>query len=90
MRSFMDQEGRGWIATAREEETPRHHGRWHFVFHTDALPTNLELALPEVRWQSRETAERTILTMSENELLRRLAVARARVPQITVEPAPAA
>ncbi|HUH12334.1 MAG TPA: hypothetical protein VMK65_04460 [Longimicrobiales bacterium] len=69
MRRFTDAEGRGWTATVREEETPRHHGRWYLVLEAevggDALP------MPEVRWQTRESAERTIATMSEHELRRR-------------------
>lgn len=88
MRSFMDQAGRGWIATAHEEETPRHHTRWYLVFQAEAAPATLALSIPEVRWQGRETAQRTILTMSEKELRRRLAIARARVPHAATEPVP--
>jgi hypothetical protein len=71
MRSFVDAQGRAWVASAREEDTPRHHGRWYLVFHpadddADVLP------IPEVRWQTRATAARTLDTMSDFELLRRL------------------
>lgn len=79
MRSFSDEMGRGWIATAHEEMTPRHHGRWHLVLHPEGAPSET-LMLPEVRWQTRETAERTIRTMSETELRRRLRIARGRAP----------
>jgi hypothetical protein len=79
MRSFSDEMGRGWVATAQEETTPRHHGRWHLVFHPEGAPAEA-LLLPEVRWQTQETAERTIRTMSESELRRRLRIARGRVP----------
>lgn len=77
MRTFEDSTGRRWVATAREEATPRHHGRWHLVFHPEDDPGSL-LPMAEVRWQSRHTAERTLRTMSEVELRRRLAVVLAR------------
>jgi hypothetical protein len=77
MKQFKNSDGEVWIATAREEQTPRHHTRWHLVFH----PVNqgeAMLPLPEIRWQTRETAERTLASMSLFELRRRLKVARAR------------
>lgn len=77
MRSFEDESGRSWTAAADEESTPRHHGRWFLVFHPADSPED-ELAMPEVRWQSRETAERTLNTMSEVELRRRLRLVRRR------------
>lgn len=77
MRSFTDDAGREWIATAYEEDTPRHHGRWFLVFHPVDSPDR-DLAMPEVRWQTRQTAERTIGTMSEIELRRRLRTVRGR------------
>jgi len=77
MRNFPDDQGREWTATAREEMTPRHHGRWYLAFHPAADPAAL-IPLPEIRWQTRQSAERTIRTMSEFELLRRLLAARAR------------
>lgn len=80
MRSLIDEAGMSWRATAREEETTRHHGRWYLVFHPADDPQHL-FPLREVRWQTRETAERTILSMSETELARRLQTARARAPR---------
>jgi hypothetical protein len=77
MKEFHDAHGSVWVASAREENTPRHHGRWFLVFHPaggeDAL-----LAMPEVRWQTRATAARTLRTMSEFELRRRLHLVRER------------
>lgn len=77
MRNFTDDEGREWIASAREEQTPRHHGRWVLVFHpageSDAL-----IPLPEVRWQTAQSAARTLRTMAEFELVRKLLSARSR------------
>jgi len=77
MRSFKDLDGGEWVATAREEETPRHHGRWYLV----VRPAGAEepsYAIPEVRWQNRASAERTLRTMADWELQRRLAWVQQR------------
>lgn len=71
MRTFLDSSGAAWVASAREERTPRHHGRWHLVFHPEGRENELYF-MPEVRWQTAATAERTLATMSEFELRRRL------------------
>jgi hypothetical protein len=87
MLEFQDDNGDDWVASAREELTPRHHGRWYLVF--QPLGANdSALAMPEVRWQTRASAQRTLRTMSLFELRRRLAVARARAAG-TGEPGPA-
>ena len=78
MRNFLDDQGREWTATAREESTPRHHGRWYLAFHPAADAAAL-LPLPEIRWQTEQSAARTLRTMSEFALLRRLLAARNRV-----------
>lgn len=77
MKRFTAQDGREWVATAREEDTPRHHGRWYLVLHPADGPT-AELAVPEIRWKSQHTARRTLETMSEFELRRRLRIAARR------------
>jgi hypothetical protein len=77
MREFSDENRERWVASAREEQTPRHHGRWYLIFHP-AAAEDRALAMPEVRWQTRETAARTLDTMSEFELRRRLNVVRSR------------
>ena len=77
MRSFQDAAGREWLADAIEEATPRHHGRWYLVFRP-ASGDGPVLPMPEVRWQTQETAARTINTMSVTELRRRLAAGRTR------------
>lgn len=77
MKRFTDEHGQAWVATALEEDTPRHHGRWYLVLHP-ADGSGPELMLPEVRWQSRHSAERTLQTMSDFELLRRLRMASRR------------
>lgn len=77
MITFKADDGREWTATALEEDTPRHHGRWYLVLHpSDSSET--VLALPEVRWKTRATAERTLRTMSNFELRRRLRIATGR------------
>jgi hypothetical protein len=76
-RSFLDDSGRSWIATAHEEQTPRHHTRWFLGFR-EADDTGRFHAMPEVRWQTLQTAERTIAAMSEFELKKRLAAALHR------------
>ncbi|MGH7481427.1 MAG: hypothetical protein ACRELV_04680 [Longimicrobiales bacterium] len=80
MRTFQDQDGASWLATAlEEEESPRHHGRWYLVIRPEHAeePT---YALHDVRWQSRGSAERTLRTMADWELQRRLAWVRQRAP----------
>ena len=77
MKHFTDEKGAEWVATALEEDTPRHHGRWYLVLHP-ADGSGPELMLPEVRWQSRHSAERTLATMSDFELRRRLRMADRR------------
>lgn len=84
MKTFTDGDGREWVATAREEHTPRHHGRWYMVLHPADVDTP-ELAIPEIRWKSRHTAERTLGTMSDFELRRRLRIATGRHSQPGME-----
>ncbi|HSJ14612.1 MAG TPA: hypothetical protein VK939_09355 [Longimicrobiales bacterium] len=71
MKSFHDEHGRAWVAGVREEATPRHHGRWYLVFHP-ADDESRVLPMPEVRWQTPASAARTLATMSEFELRRRV------------------
>lgn len=75
MRSFTDGNGETWTASAREQDTPRHHTRWYLVFEA---PDGTALPVPDVRWQTSETAARTLGTMSLFELRRRLDIARGR------------
>lgn len=77
IRTVRDESGAEWVATVREEVTPRHHGRWYMAFH----PTGAEAPLcpvPEIRWQTADSGERTIAAMSDFELRRRLLAALAR------------
>lgn len=77
MKEFADETGARWVASAREEQTPRHHGRWFLVFHP-AQDDSAVFSMPEVRWQTAATARRTLQTMSDFELRRRLHVVRER------------
>lgn len=80
MKDFSDESGTLWTASAREERTPRHHQRWYLVFHPAGRDDNL-LEMPEVRWQTKATAARTLRTMSIFELRRRLHIVRERALQ---------
>jgi hypothetical protein len=77
MRQFSDEAGTVWVAGAKEENTPRHHGRWFLIFHREGAEDDV-LSMPEVRWQTRATAERTLRTMSAFELRRRVQIVRER------------
>lgn len=76
MIEFTDGEGRRWIASAQEETSTDYKGRYIMVLTSEdggqALP------LRDVRWNSERTARRTIETMSDVELRRRLRLARGR------------
>ena len=76
MRTFTDENGQTWVAEAREQRSPRHHGRWYLVFR--ALEGSEEYPMTEVRWQTRASAQRIIDTASDFELNRRLKNVRAR------------
>jgi hypothetical protein len=75
MRTFTDEGGTEWAAGAREENTSRHHTRWYLVFEA---ADGMVFPVPEVRWQTRATAERTLRTMSDFELRRRVHIVRER------------
>jgi len=77
MREFTDASGRAWTATIRGEAGSDYKGRFHLVLGPHDA-TDDELELPEIRWNSERTARRTLETMSEVELRRRLRTALAR------------
>lgn len=77
MKTFKAENGETWVAGAAREQTERHHGVWYLVFHR-AGDAAERLPVEEVRWQTRATAERTLRTMSDFELVRRLNSAIAR------------
>ena len=71
MKVFTDEQGNRWVATAARENTQRHHGVWYMIFHPEDDPST-RLDVFEVRWQTKATAARTLRTMSDFELRRRL------------------
>jgi hypothetical protein len=81
MKTFTDREGRSWEAFVREEPGTDYKGRFHMVLRPSDEPT-VEYALEDIRWNTERTAQRTLETMSEVELRRRLrsAVGRGAVP----------
>lgn len=77
MREFTDGQGAAWIATVRERVGPDYKGRFYFWVEPKAGGEGVPLL--DVRWNSARTAERTLKTMSEVELRRRLRSALGRV-----------
>ena len=77
MKLFSDPNGNPWVATVRSDAGLDFKGRHHLYFHPeDAEDQGVELL--DVKWNSRQTAERTLATMSGLELRRRLGAARLR------------
>jgi len=77
MREFTDSSGRPWVASFRAEEGPDYKGRLFLVFEpADSGEHPVELR--DVRWNSERTARRTVATMSDIELRRRLRSALGR------------
>lgn len=80
MREFTDADEVVWVATVARRHGPDYKGRYHLIF---SPKEGGELfSLVDVRWNSAETAERTLQTMSLVELRRRLrsATGRSSVP----------
>ena len=79
MRKFEDSSDSVWIASVREKEGDDYKGRYFLVLSRDGGSREEEIVLKDVRWNSPQTAERTLRTMSGAELRRRLrsAVGRA-------------
>jgi hypothetical protein len=76
MREFRDQSGKVWTAAVQERTGPDYKGRYFFWFEPRAGGEGV--ALSDVRWNSEPTARRTLGTMSEVELRRRLRSALGR------------
>lgn len=77
MREFTDREGRTWEALVGEESGPNYKGRYFMVLRPTDAPQR-EYRLEDIRWNTERTAERTLETMSEVELRRRLRSAVGR------------
>ena len=78
MRAFRDEHGTSWVATVRARPGRDYKGRYYFFVRPDAGGDADGIALLDVRWNSERTAQRTLSTMSEVELRRRLGSARGR------------
>jgi hypothetical protein len=77
MRQFTDGNGRSWVATVEEHPGPDYKGRYVFAMERqDGDPSPVFLS--DVRWNSERTARRTLETMSQAELRRRLRSASGR------------
>ena len=78
MRVFRDELGSMWVAAVRERPGRDYKGRYYFFLQPQAGRDADGVALIDVRWNSEHTAQRTLTTMSEVELRRRLRSARGR------------
>jgi hypothetical protein len=89
MRSFRDESGSIWVATVRARPGRDYKGRYYFFVRPDSGSDEDGVALLDVRWNTERTAQRTLTTMSEVELRRRLTQAKGRggLPVETVEAA---
>lgn len=81
MMTFTDREGRSWDALLREEPGTDYKGRFYMVLRPTDEP-GVEYHLEDIRWNTERTGQRTLETMSDVELNRRLryAVGRGSVP----------
>ena len=84
MRRFRDHEGNAWVATVAREEGGDYKGRFYFVVDDEGNHEGRRVSLTDVRWNSSRTAERTLATMSEVELRRRLRSAIGRAGSAAV------
>ncbi len=77
MKNFLDSDGAPWVATVRSQEGLDFKGRHCLYFHPEGAEDQ-GVELLDVKWNSQETAERTLATMSGVELRRRLRSACGR------------
>ena len=84
MRRFRDHEGNAWVASVAREEGGDYKGRFYFVMDGEGDNEGRRVSLTDVRWNSSRTAKRTLSTMSEVELRRRLRSALGRANRATV------
>jgi hypothetical protein len=78
MREFVDGEGRRWIAGVRAGDGLDFKGRYYFVARPAEGGADDEVELQDVRWNGEPIARRTLQSMSDVELRRRLRSARGR------------
>lgn len=78
MREFKDDTGKTWVAAVQERPGDDYKGRYFFVARPKEGGDEGGFPLDDVRWNTEKTAERTLQTMSEKELRRRLKIALGR------------
>jgi len=78
MRTFQDETGATWVAGVRERAGDDYKGRFCLVMAQEGGRPGDEVGLDDVCWNSEKTAKRTLLTMSDTELKRRLRSAAGR------------
>ena len=76
MREFINETGEAWTASVRERSGPDYKGRYYLWL--EPRGGGEGVALVDVRWNSETTASRTLSTLSEVELRRRLRTALGR------------
>jgi len=69
MRQFSDHTGSQWAASVHRADGPDYKGRFFMVLENDS---GRVISLEDIRWNTKETALRTLQTMSDVELRRRL------------------
>jgi hypothetical protein len=77
VREFVDEKGGRWVVGVGERQGPDYKGRFRFEAKLAGDPSRV-VALDDVRWNNEATARRTLETMSEVELGRRLRWAQGR------------
>jgi hypothetical protein len=78
MREFRDENGAVWVASVEERDGDDYKGRYALrITPGEGVPEEA-VEVEDVRWNSPKTAERTLKTMSEGELRRRLRIGLGR------------
>lgn len=79
MRTFQDVNGRTWVASVTERPGHDYKGRYHLTMVPESGESDERgIDLLDVRWNTERTARRSLETMSEVELRRRLRQAKGR------------
>ena len=78
MKKFQDGKGSLWVASVKERAGEDYKGRFWLVLTPEGGGETVELR--DVRWNSSKTADRTLRTMSDVELRKRLRWALGRTP----------
>lgn len=78
MRTFEDHDGRRWVAEVASRPGLDYKGRFYWVMRPEDGAEEDAVALRDIRWNSERTARRTLATMSDVELRRRLRSALGR------------